>query len=80
MAAKTKRKATAKKKPLKRGDAVIWSTSQGRTTGKVVKKQTRRTKIKSHTVAASKAKPEYIVRSDKTGKKAAHKRKGLKKL
>ncbi len=75
MATKTK-----KKKALKPGTKVSWNTSQGRTTGKVVKKQTRATKIKTHKVAASKDNPEYIVKSDKSGAKAAHKRKGLKRI
>ncbi|HEY1709497.1 MAG TPA: DUF2945 domain-containing protein [Rhizomicrobium sp.] len=68
------------KKNLKRGDKVSWNTSQGRTTGHVVKKQTRTTKIKTHKVAASKANPEYIVESGKSGKRAAHKKRALKKV
>lgn len=55
------------------GDKVAWETSQGETTGKVVEKVTRRTKIKGHTVAASPEEPQYIVESDKTGARAAHK-------
>lgn len=66
-------------KELKTGDRVKWNTSQGETSGKVVKKQTSRTKIKSHTVAASKNNPQYIVQSEKSGKKAAHKASELKK-
>ena len=49
-------------------------------TGKVVRKQTRTTHIKTHKVAASKDNPEYIVESTKSGERAAHKRKGLKKV
>lgn len=67
-------------KDLKTGDRVKWNTSQGETTGKVVKKQTSRTKIKSHTVAASKEKPQVIVESEKTGKRAAHKAGALRKV
>jgi hypothetical protein len=66
-------------KALKRGDKVSWETSQGRTNGRVVAKQTTPTKIKTHKVAASKAHPEYIVESAKTGKRAAHKASALKK-
>ena len=58
---------------LKSGDKVKWNTSQGETRGKVVKKQTTPTKIKGHKVAASKDNPEYIVKSDRSGKTAAHK-------
>lgn len=66
-------------KELKKGDEVEWDTSQGKTHGKVVRKQTSRTHIKGHKVAASKDNPEYIVRSDKSGKEAAHKPGELKK-
>lgn len=65
---------------LKPGDKVSWNTSQGKTTGKVVKRTTTKSKIKGHKVAASKANPEYIVKSSKSGTKAAHKRSALKKL
>jgi hypothetical protein len=58
---------------------VEWNTSQGKTHGKVIKKQTSETHIKSHKVAASKDDPQYIVKSDKSGKKAAHKPGELKK-
>jgi hypothetical protein len=66
-------------KELKKGDTVAWKTSQGETTGKVVKKQTSPTKIKGHEVKASKADPQVIVESSKTGAKAAHKPSALKK-
>lgn len=66
-------------KELKAGDKVKWDTSQGETRGKVVKKQTTATQIKGHKVAASKSNPEYIVKSDKSGKTAAHKPSELRK-
>jgi hypothetical protein len=66
-------------KDLKVGDKVAWDTSQGKTHGKVVRKQTTETHIKGHKVAASKDNPEYIVRSDKSGKTAAHQPAELKK-
>lgn len=66
--------------PLKRGDNVQWETSQGKTKGKVVRKLTSPSKIKGHTVAASPDDPEYLVTSDKTGAKAAHKPGALKKV
>jgi hypothetical protein len=68
-----------KRKSLKPGTKVRWNTSQGETTGKVIKRQTSTTKIKTHKVSASKDNPEYIVKSDKSGKKAAHKRSALKR-
>lgn len=64
---------------LKKGDTVAWRTSQGETTGKVIKKQTSATKIKGHEVKASKADPQIIVQSSKSGAKAAHKPSALKK-
>jgi hypothetical protein len=69
----------ASEQSLKKGDKVEWNTSQGKTHGEVVKKQTSETHIKSHKVAASKDNPQYIVKSDKTGAKAAHKPEQLKK-
>lgn len=66
-------------KAFKPGDKVAWDTSQGETTGKVVKKQTTPTKIKTHKVAASKDNPQYIVESEKSGKRAAHKPEELRK-
>ena len=44
-----------------------------------MKKQTTPTKIKTHEVAASKENPQYIVESDKSGKRAAHKPQELRK-
>lgn len=66
-------------KNLKAGDKVSWETSQGKTEGKVLKKQTTDTKIKGHTVKASKDAPQVIVESAKSGKRAAHKPEALKK-
>ena len=57
---------------LKSGDKVEWQTSQGMTNGTVVREQTSRTHIKGHVVAASKEHPQYVVKSDKSGKLAAH--------
>jgi hypothetical protein len=59
-------------KNLKKGDRVGWDSSGGHSVGKVVKKLTSPTKIKGHKVAASKDKPEFLVESDKSGKRAAH--------
>ena len=64
---------------LKAGDHVSWNTSQGTTSGKVVKKLTTTTKIKGHTAKASKAHPEFKVKSDKSGKQAIHKPEELRK-
>jgi len=61
------------------GDRVSWDSSGGKSVGKIEKKQTSATKIKSHKVAASKDDPQFIVRSDKSGKVAAHKASELKR-
>lgn len=66
-------------KTLKPGDKVSWDSSGGSSKGHVVKKQTTPTQIKGHKVAASKDEPQYIVESDKSGAKAAHKAESLKK-
>ncbi|WP_174296709.1 DUF2945 domain-containing protein [Sphingomonas bacterium] len=63
---------------LKKGDAVEWPSHGGTAHGKVERKQTSDTKIKSHAVHASKDDPQYIVKSDKGGE-AAHKPDALKK-
>lgn len=59
-------------KDLKAGDKVSWKSHGGEAHGKVVKKQTSPTQIKSHKVAASPANPQFIVETDE-GKRAAHK-------
>ena len=66
-------------KTFKAGDTVKWDYSQGTTTGKVVRKLTRPTKIKTHKVAASPDNPEYLVESGKTGARAAHRPSELRK-
>ena len=68
-----------KEKRLNKGDKVAWKSSQGTVTGKAVAKTTKLTKIKTHRVPASKSNPQYIVKSDKTGAKAAHKASAFKK-
>lgn len=67
-------------KSLRKGDRVAWGTSQGETRGKVVKKQTSPTQIKGHKVAASPDDPQYIVESEKSGDRAAHKPASLHKV
>ncbi len=63
---------------FKKGDKVEWESSQGKIEGTVEEKLTLPMEIKGHHVAASKANPEYLVKSDKTGKEAAHKPESLK--
>jgi hypothetical protein len=68
----------AKDEP-KPGDKVSWNSSGGHSVGHVEKKLTSPTAIKGHKVAASRDNPEFLVKSDKSGKLAAHKADALKK-
>ena len=63
---------------VKAGDKVKWKSHGGEAHGTVEKKQTSRTQIKGHTVAASKDNPQFIVKTD-DGKRAAHKAEALTK-
>ncbi|MDX2096587.1 MAG: DUF2945 domain-containing protein [Leptolyngbyaceae cyanobacterium bins.59] len=65
---------------FKKGDRVEWNTSGDKTRGVVEEKLTHSIDIKKHHVAASSDHPEYLVKSDKTGKEAAHKPEALKKV
>ena len=64
---------------LKPGDKVEWDTSQGTTEGTVERKLTSATRIKGFTAKASKENPEFLVRSSRSGAKAAHKPGELRK-
>lgn len=66
-------------KTVKKGDKVSWNSDVGHTSGKVVKKIAKDMAIKKHKVRASKDNPQYLVKSEKTGKVAAHKASALKK-
>ncbi len=66
-------------KTFKKGDHVEWDTSQGKTHGVVEKKLTSTTQIKGHTAKATKDDPQFLVKSDKSGKEAAHKPDELRK-
>ena len=62
----------------KPGQKVSWKSHGGEAHGKVVKKITKPTAIKSHAVAASKDNPEFVVETAE-GKRAAHKAAALKR-
>jgi Hypervirulence associated proteins TUDOR domain len=66
-------------KTFKAGDKVEWDSSGGHSAGKVVRKLTKATQIKGHKVAADADHPQYLVESDKSGGRAAHKPSALKK-
>jgi Hypervirulence associated proteins TUDOR domain len=67
-------------KSLKTGDKVAWQSSGGGSVGRVEQKLTSPGKIKGHAVAASEGNPEYLVRSEKSGKVAAHKPAPLRRV
>jgi hypothetical protein len=74
-----KRKQEPETPMFRKGDSVAWDTPQGETHGTVERKLTSPIKIKGHDVAASPEKPEYLVKSEKTGAEAAHKPGALRK-
>jgi hypothetical protein len=65
---------------LKTGVRVAWRSSGGGSVGRVERKLTSVGKIKGHQVAASEDSPEYLVRSEKSGRIAAHKPSALRRV
>ncbi len=65
---------------IKIGDQVEWKSSQGKIIGVVQKKLTKPIIIKTHKVAASVQNPQYLVESEQTKSKAAHKKAALTKV
>ncbi|MFB4313856.1 DUF2945 domain-containing protein [Actinomadura sp. 21ATH] len=66
-------------KSLSPGDRVRWSSHGSTAEGEVEKKVTDRREEAGRTVAASPEDPQYVVRSEKSGKKAVHKPSALRK-
>ena len=64
---------------LEIGDGVRWNTSQGETHGKVVERRTSDFQFDNQQFRASDDEPMFIVESDKTGARAAHKSDALRK-
>jgi hypothetical protein len=64
---------------LKPGTKVEWNSHGSKVEGTVVKEITSDTKIMNHQVRASKENPQYLVKSKKSERKAAHKSSALKK-
>jgi hypothetical protein len=62
------------------GDRVSWNTSQGRTRGKVVERRTRDFAFAGQNFTASEEAPSFLVESDKSGDRAAHKGSALRRL
>ena len=65
---------------VKEGDKVKWDYAGNEVKGTVEEKVTSETKIKGHVAKATKDEPQFVVKSDKTGKDAIHKPKELKKV
>jgi hypothetical protein len=61
------------------GDKVTWKSHGGEAEGVVEKKITSRTEVAGRTVDASPEKPQYLVRSDKSGGEAVHRPEALTK-
>lgn len=62
------------------GDRVSWGTSQGRTQGVIEERRVRDFTFADQKFTASDDEPAFIVSSEKTGAKAAHKGSALRKL
>ena len=62
---------------IRKGDTVSWNTSQGETTGKAVEKPTSEFTFAGQKFKPTDDDPYWIVESEKTGAKAAHKESAL---
>jgi hypothetical protein len=65
---------------LKRGDRVEWNFRGRTVAGRVRRRLTARTEIGSQVVAASKADPRYVVRSDRSGKETTRRPEALRRI
>lgn len=62
---------------LSKGTPVEWNTPQGPTHGKVAQKKVSDFELDGQTHRASEDEPQYVVESDKSGARAAHKASAL---
>ena len=69
--------AKANDEDLHKGDKVTWRSHGTDVPGTVQKKITERTEAAGRTVVASKEEPQYLVKSDKSGREAVHKPEAL---
>ena len=65
---------------FKVGDYVEWNSEAGRVQGTIKKIITSEIEFKGYTVHASKEKPQYLIKSNKTEHLAMHKGSALKKI
>lgn len=62
---------------INKGSKVSWNTSQGRTHGHAVERRTSSFQFDGQKFNASDGEPYWIVESEKTGARAAHKESSL---
>jgi hypothetical protein len=62
------------------GDRVSWNTSQGRTRGRIVERREADSEFDGQRFTASRDDPVFIIESEKTGARAAHKTGALRRL
>jgi hypothetical protein len=62
------------------GDRVSWNTPQGRTRGSIVEKKTSDFTLDGQRFTASSDEPAFVVESEKSGNRAAHKGSALRRL
>jgi hypothetical protein len=65
---------------LRVGDRVSWATPQGRIRGRIVDRCTHPFEFAGRSISASALKPVFIVQSDASQVKAAHRAPALRKL
>ncbi|REE94975.1 DUF2945 family protein [Thermomonospora umbrina] len=64
---------------FRKGDRVSWRSHGSRAVGTVQRKITSDTREAGRTVRASTQDPQYVVRSDKSGREAVHRPSALEK-
>jgi len=65
---------------FKRGDHVEWNSEAGRVRGVILKKIVKDIRVKGYVHHASRAEPQYLIKSDKTDHVAIHKGSALRLL
>ena len=65
---------------LEKGDRVTWRSHGGSARGEVLRKVTEDTHLAGRDVRASEDDPQYLVRSEKSGGEAVHRRSALRKI
>ncbi|MCX2970205.1 DUF2945 domain-containing protein [Streptomyces sp. TRM70308] len=69
----------AKDDEFRKGDEVTWSSHGSDVPGRVKKKITQRVRAAGRTVDASPEDPQYEVESDKSGRRAVHRPRALRR-